>query len=88
MADVRRIAAPRVVRLVAAAGPGPFDGEIRFHRRLTVLADARPGLAAWAMSLLSFFSSKGKAFVRSLARLARLRKSKAKLVSRWGWLPW
>ena len=32
--------------LVAAAGPGAFDGEIRFHRRLTVLADARPGLAA------------------------------------------
>jgi hypothetical protein len=53
MADVGRIAAPRVVRLVAAAGPGTFDGEIRFHRRLTVLADARPGLAAWAVSLLS-----------------------------------
>ena len=53
MADVGRIAAPRIVRLVAAAGPGAFDGEIRFHRRLTVLADARPGLAAWAVSLLS-----------------------------------
>jgi hypothetical protein len=53
MADVGRIAAPRMVRLVAAAGPGAFDGEIRFHRRLTVLADARPGLAAWAVSLLS-----------------------------------
>src|ERR1700730_2034786 len=53
MADVGRIAAPRMVRLGAAAGPGAFDGEIRFHRRLTVLADARPGLAAWAVSLLS-----------------------------------
>ncbi len=53
MADLGRTAAPRVVRLVAAAGPGAFDGEIRFHRRLTVLADARPGLAAWATSLLS-----------------------------------
>lgn len=53
MTDFARIAAPRVVRLVAAAGPGPFDGEIRFHRRLTVLADARPGIATWALSLLS-----------------------------------
>ncbi len=53
MPDGGRMAAPRVVRLVAAAGPGAFDGEIRFHRRLTVLADARPGLAAWAASLLT-----------------------------------
>lgn len=52
MADVGRTAAPRVLRLVAAGGPGAFDGEIRFHRRLTVLADPRPGLAGWAVSLL------------------------------------
>jgi hypothetical protein len=53
MADVGRTAAPRVLRLVAAGGPGPFDGEIRFHRRLTVLADARLALADWVASLLS-----------------------------------
>jgi hypothetical protein len=53
MADVGRTAAPRVLRLVAAGAPGAFDGEIRFHRRLTVLADARPGLADWVLSLLS-----------------------------------
>jgi hypothetical protein len=47
-----RMAAPRVLRLVAAGGPDPFDGEIRFHRRLTVLADARPTLADWVTSLL------------------------------------
>ncbi len=52
MADVGRTAAPRTVRLVAAGGPDAFDGEIRFHRRLTVLADARPGLADWVVSLL------------------------------------
>src|SRR4051812_46412377 len=52
MADVGRTAAPRVLRLVAAGGPGAFDGEIRFHRRLTVLADARSGLADWVVSLL------------------------------------
>jgi hypothetical protein len=52
MADVGRQAAPGVLRLVAAGGPGAFDGEIRFHSRLTVLADARPGLADWVVSLL------------------------------------
>jgi hypothetical protein len=52
MADGGRTAAPRVLRLVAAGGPGAFDGEIRFHHRLTVLADTRPGLAGWAVSLL------------------------------------
>src|SRR4249919_306914 len=52
MADVGRTAAPRVLRLVAAGGPDAFDGEIRFHPRLTVLADARPGLASWVGSLL------------------------------------
>lgn len=52
MADVGRTAAPRVVRLVAAGGPDAFDGEIRFHRRLTVLGDARPALADWVVSLL------------------------------------
>src|SRR5919201_1329876 len=52
MADVGRTAAPRVVRLVAAGGPDAFDGEIHFHRRLTVLADARPALADWVVSLL------------------------------------
>jgi hypothetical protein len=41
------------LRLVAAGGPdAPYDGEIRFHRRLTVLADARPSLADWVTSLL------------------------------------
>src|SRR4051812_20587552 len=52
MADVGRTAAPRVLRLVAAGGPGAFDGEIRFHRRLTVLADGRAALADWVVSLL------------------------------------
>jgi len=52
MADVGRKAAPRVLRLVAAGGPHAFDGQIRFHKRLTVLADARPGLADWVASLL------------------------------------
>ena len=47
-----RTAAPRVLRLVAAGGPAAFDGEIRFHSRLTVLADARPALADWVTSLL------------------------------------
>jgi hypothetical protein len=53
MAEVGRKAAPRVVRLVAAGAPGPAGGEIRFHRRLTVLADARPGLAEWVVSLVA-----------------------------------
>jgi hypothetical protein len=52
MADVGRTAAPRMLRLVAAGGPNAFDGEIRFHKRLTVLADARSGLADWVVSLL------------------------------------
>jgi hypothetical protein len=41
-----------VLRLLAAGGPDAFDGEIRFHRRLTVLADARRALADWVVSLL------------------------------------
>jgi hypothetical protein len=52
MGDTGRTAAPRVVRLVAAGGPDAFDGEIRFHPRLTVLADPRLGLADWVVSLL------------------------------------
>jgi hypothetical protein len=52
MAGVGRTAAPHVLRLVAAGGPAACDGEIRFHERLTVLADARPGLASWVVSLL------------------------------------
>lgn len=52
-ANAGRTAAPRVLRLVAAGGPDAgFDGEIRFHRRLTVLADTRPALADWATSLV------------------------------------
>jgi hypothetical protein len=47
-----RTAAPRVLHLVAAGGPSASDGEIRFHPRLTVLADARPTLADWVTSLL------------------------------------
>ncbi len=52
MAGVGRTAAPHVLRLVAAGGPATCDGEIRFHERLTVLADSRPGLASWVVSLL------------------------------------
>jgi hypothetical protein len=52
MVDVARTAAPRVLRLVAAGGPHAFDGEIRFHKRLTVLADSRAGLGDWVASLL------------------------------------
>jgi hypothetical protein len=51
MADVGRRAAPRVLRLVAAGGLTAFEGEIRFHPQLTVLADARPALADWVVSL-------------------------------------
>ena len=52
MAEVARRAAPRVLRLLAAGGPGAFDGEVTFHPRLTVLVDARPQLADWVVSLL------------------------------------
>lgn len=52
MADVGRTAAPQMVRLVAAGGPDVADGEVRFHRRLTVLADTRMYLADWVSSLL------------------------------------
>jgi hypothetical protein len=38
--------------LVAAGGPLAADGEIRFHARLTVLADGRPTLADWVTALL------------------------------------
>jgi hypothetical protein len=42
-----------VLRLIAAGGPDTaFDGEIRFHPRLTVLADTRPALADWVTSLV------------------------------------
>jgi hypothetical protein len=37
---------------VAAGGPSRFDGELRFHPRLTVVADPSPGLADWVASLL------------------------------------
>ncbi|HWS44231.1 MAG TPA: hypothetical protein VN636_00070, partial [Acidimicrobiia bacterium] len=48
-----RIAAPRVLRLIAAGGPDPArGGEVRFHPRLTVLASARPALADWVTSLV------------------------------------
>ena len=57
-AGVGRTAAPRVLRLVAAGGPDPaLDGEIRFHRRLTVLADARPALADWVTSLVGIHAA-------------------------------
>jgi hypothetical protein len=53
-----RTAAPRVLRLIAAGGPdAAFDGEIRFHRRLTVLADTRPALADWVTSLVGMHAS-------------------------------
>jgi hypothetical protein len=52
-ANIGRTAAPRVLRIVAAGGPDPgTDGEFRFHRRLTVIADARPVLADWVTSLV------------------------------------
>jgi len=57
-ANTGRTAAPRVLRIVAAGGPDlALDGEFRFHRRLTVLVDARPVLADWVTSLVGMHAA-------------------------------